>query len=156
MLAEVRASSASSPPISSAQRNPSSASSTQSIEGVLMVSPRKIPSISAPPAVRRKILGIGQGGVWLSSRSAARGPSAIMPCPASPPIAFCQDQVATSSRSQGRSIANAAEVASQMTSPARSGSIQAPSGTRTPDVVPFQANTTSREKSTAARSGSSP
>ncbi len=33
------------------------------IEGVLMVSPRKIPSISLPPLVRRKIFGSGQGGV---------------------------------------------------------------------------------------------
>ena len=34
--------------------------------------------------------------------------------------------------------------------------IQSPFGTRTPDVVPFQVNTTSFEKSTLPRSGSSP
>ncbi len=39
------------------------ASSTHSIEGVLIVSPRKIPSISLPFAVSRKSLGSGQGGV---------------------------------------------------------------------------------------------
>ena len=38
-----------------------------------MVSPLKMPSISLPPLVRRKILGSGQGGVWLSSRATARG-----------------------------------------------------------------------------------
>ena len=48
------------------------------------------------------------------------------------------------------------EVASQIVSPSRSAGIQSPSGTRTPDVVPFQVKTTSRSKSTFARSGSSP
>ena len=47
----------------------------------------------------------------------ARATVASIPCPASPPSAFCQDQVTTSSRSQGSSIAKAAEVASQITSP---------------------------------------
>ena len=43
-----------------------------------------------------------------------------------------------------------------MTSPARSAAIQSPSATRTPDVVPFHVNTTSRSKSTCARSGRAP
>ena len=47
----------------SAQRSPSSASSTQSIEGVLIVSPSKMPSVSLPPEVRRKIFGSGQAGL---------------------------------------------------------------------------------------------
>ena len=52
--------------------------------------------------------------------------------------------------------ANAAEVASQMVRPARSAAIHSPSGTRTPEVVPFQVKTTSPAKSTASRSGSKP
>ena len=45
------------------------------------------------------------------------------------------------------SIAKTAEVASQIVSPSRSAGIQLPSGTRTPEVVPFQVKTTSRAKS---------
>ena len=66
-----------------------------------------------------------------------------MPCAASPPITFCQEKVVTSSLSQGRSCAKAAEVASQIVRPARSAGIAAPSGNRTPEVVPFQVKTTS-------------
>ena len=76
--------------------------------------------------------------------------------PASPPNAFWKLKVVTSSLSHGRSIANAAEVASQMVSPSRSSAIQSPSGTRTPEVVPFHGNTTSFFGSTWDRSGSSP
>ena len=79
-----------------------------------------------------------------------------MPCAASPPSTFCQDQVTTSSLSQGRSIANTAEVASQIVRPWRSAAIQSPFGTRTPEVVPFQVKTTSRSQSTWRRSGSAP
>ncbi len=79
-----------------------------------------------------------------------------MPCCASPPSAFCQEKVTTSSFCHGRSIAKAAEVASQIVRPWRSAGIQSPLGTRTPEVVPFQVNTTSREKSTWRRSGSLP
>ncbi len=61
-LAALRAISASRPPIRSAQASPSSASSTASIDGVLIVSPRKTPSISLPLAVRRSSFGSGQGG----------------------------------------------------------------------------------------------
>src|SRR5690606_39992512 len=43
-----------------------------SIDGVLMVSPLKIPSISLPLEVSRQIFGSGQAGVWFSSRSTAR------------------------------------------------------------------------------------
>ena len=62
-LALLRAISASRPPIDSAQRSPSIASSSQSIEGVLMVSPLKMPSISLPPLVRWKIFGSGHDGL---------------------------------------------------------------------------------------------
>ena len=79
-----------------------------------------------------------------------------MPCCASPPSTFCQEKVAASSFVQSISCAKTAEVASQMVRPLRSAAIQSPFGTRTPEVVPFQANTTSRLKSTCARSGSSP
>ena len=43
-----------------------------------------------------------------------------------------------------------------MVSPSRSRAIQSAFGTRTPEVVPFQAKTTSRSQSTCAKSGSSP
>ena len=79
-----------------------------------------------------------------------------MPCAASPPSAFCQENVTTSSFGQSSAWANAAEVASQIESPVRSAAIQSALGTRTPDVVPFQVNTISLAGSTAARSGSSP
>ncbi len=155
-FAWLRPISAGKPPMRSAQFSPSSASSTSSMEGVLMVSPLKMPSSSLPPLVSRKSFGSGQDGTWLCSRSTARGPKASMPCCASPPSTFCQDQVATSSLSQGSSMAKAAEVASQMTSPSRSDRIQSPLGTRAPEVVPFQVKTTSRLQSTWARSGSAP
>ena len=109
-----------------------------------------------PPLVRRKIFGSGQAGVWLSSRATARGDSTIMPCAASPPSAFCQEKVTTSSFDQSSGCANAAEVASQMVRPARSALIQSALGTRTPEVVPFQVNTTSVAGSTLDRSGSAP
>ncbi|MDT4882823.1 hypothetical protein FQZ97_1188100 [compost metagenome] len=79
-----------------------------------------------------------------------------MPCAASPPSAFCQEKVTTSSLAKSRSCAKAAEVASQMVRPSRSAGIQSAFGTRTPEVVPFQVKTTSRSKSTCVRSGSSP
>ena len=50
-LARDRASSPLRPPIDSAHFSPSSASSTHSIDGVLMVSPWKMPSINLPPLV---------------------------------------------------------------------------------------------------------
>ena len=51
-----------------------------------------------------------------------------MPCAASPPSAFCQEKVTTSSLSKARSWAKAAEVASQMVRPSRSAGIQSPFG----------------------------
>ena len=51
-----------------------------------------------------------------------------MPCAASPPSTFCHDHVTTSSLSHGSGMANTAEVASQITSPARSAAIQSPCG----------------------------
>ena len=62
-LCSERATSPSSPPTLSAHFSESSASSTHSIEGVLIVSPRKTPSISLPLEVSRKSFGSGQGGV---------------------------------------------------------------------------------------------
>ena len=53
-------------------------------------------------------------------------------------------------------MAKAAEVASHRVRPWRSSAIQPPSGTRAPEVVPFQQNTTSRSPLMAPRSGSSP
>src|ERR1700678_3305246 len=79
-----------------------------------------------------------------------------MPCPASPPSAFCQEKVTTSSLGQSRACANAADVASQIARPSRLALIQSALGTRTPDVVPFQVKTTSEAGSTLARSGISP
>src|SRR5437899_7259677 len=142
------------PPTDSAHLSESSTSSTHSIDGVLIVSPRNTPSISLPFAVSRKSFGSGQGGEWLSSRSTARGDIASTPCPPSPPNDFCQDHVATSSLSHGSRIAKTAEVASQIVKPRRSSAIQSPFGTRTPEVVPFHGKTTSRAGSTRERSGS--
>ncbi len=61
-LASARARSTSRPPMSRAHSRATIQSSTQSIEGVLIVSPSKIPRIREPPLVMRKILGRGQGG----------------------------------------------------------------------------------------------
>ena len=55
-----------------------------------------------------------------------------------------------------RAMAKQAEVASQIVSPARSSGIQSPSGTLTPEAVPFHGNTTSCSKFTCDRSGSAP
>ncbi len=137
------------------KRRPSSASSTASIEGVLIVSPWKMPSISLPLLVRRKIFGSGRPELYVSSRSTARGLRTIMPCAPSPPRTFCQDHVVTSSFFQGRSMANDAEVASQIVRTSRVSEIQSPCGTRTPEVVPFHVKTTSRVGSTFSRSGRS-
>ncbi len=79
-----------------------------------------------------------------------------MPCAASPPSAFCQEKVTTSSLGQSSFCANAAEVASQMVRPSRSALIQSALGTRTPEVVPFQVKTMSEAGSTLPRSGISP
>ena len=63
-------------------------------------------------------LGQRPGGLDSSpARSTARGDSTSMPCCASPPSTFCQDQVTTSSLGQGSSMAKAAEVASQRVRP---------------------------------------
>ena len=79
-----------------------------------------------------------------------------MPCAPSPPSAFCQEKVVTSSLSHGKSMLKAALVASHSVRPWRSAAIQSPSGTHTPLVVPFQAKTTSRALSTCDRSGRAP
>jgi len=79
-----------------------------------------------------------------------------MPCAPSPPSAFCQEKVTTSSLGQSSRCANAPDVASQIVNPSRSALIQSPLGTRTPDVVPFQVKTTSVLKSILERSGNSP
>ncbi len=79
-----------------------------------------------------------------------------MPWAASPPITFCQEKVTTSSLDQSTSMANTAEVASQMVMPSRSAAMKSALGTRTPEVVPFQVNTTSASLRTFFRSGSWP
>src|SRR5260370_18399308 len=79
-----------------------------------------------------------------------------MPCAASPPSAFCQENVTTSSLAQSSSCANAAEVASQMVSPSRLALIQSALGTRTPEVLPFHVNTVSDAGSALLRPGVSP
>ena len=53
--------------------------------------------------MRRNTFGSGQAGVWVSSRSTARGPRISTPWPPSPPSTFCQLKVATSILSHGRS-----------------------------------------------------
>src|SRR5660397_32019 len=146
-LEPLRSFKTSNPPRSSAQRRPSKASSTQSIEGVFIVEPSKMPSLRLPPLSIRNILGRGRGGSKVSRRSTARGLRINIPCWASPPITFCHEYVHTSSLSKVTSMAKIAEVASQIVRPSRSSGIQLPPGTRTPEVVPFQVNTTSREKS---------
>src|SRR5471032_130 len=60
-LALERAIRAGRPPRPSAQPSASSQSSTATIDGVLMVSPWKMPSVGLPLEVMRKILGSGQG-----------------------------------------------------------------------------------------------
>src|SRR5690554_1472161 len=102
-----------------------------------------MPSISLPPLVIRNSLGIGQDGVYDSNRATARGLKIKTPWAPSPPSTFCQLKVITSSFSQGISMANTAEVASQMVKPCRSAAIQSPLGTFTPEVVPFQVKITS-------------
>src|SRR6478672_10131439 len=126
------------------------------MEGVLIVSPWKRPSVSLPPEVMRKIFGSGHGGEYVVNRSAARGERISMPWAASPPSTFCQENVTTSSLAKSSGCANAAEVASQIVKPWRFAGIQLAFGTRTPDVVPFQVKTTSVAKSTLVRSGNSP
>src|SRR5262245_18893078 len=79
-----------------------------------------------------------------------------MPCAASPPSAFCQEKVTTSVLAKSIGCAKIAEVASANVSPVRSLAIQSPLGTRTPEVVPFQVNSTSRLKSTWPRLGRRP
>lgn len=49
------------------------APSTTSMEGVLMTLPLKMSAMNLLPLVRRKILGSGRSGVYVSRRSTARG-----------------------------------------------------------------------------------
>ena len=62
----------------------------------------------------------------------------------------------TSNFAKSISIANTADVASHMTKPFLSSGIQFASGTRTPEVVPFQLNKTSLLKSIFDKSGNKP
>ena len=66
--------------------------------------------------------------VALQPRHRARADRISMPCAASPPSAFCQEKVTTSSLAQSSFCANAAEVASQMVRPSRSAVIQSAFG----------------------------
>ena len=80
-----------------------------------------------------------------------------MPCAASPPNAFCQEKVTTSTFVQVDRLGKDRRGGIGEGQPAtRLAGIQSPFGTRTPDVVPFQVNSTSRSKSTLPRSGSRP
>ena len=115
-----------------------------------------MPSFNLPLEVKRNNFGIGQDGVWLSSRSTARGDRISTPCPPSPPSDFWKLKVTTSSFCHGKSIAKQADVESAMVKPARSSGIQSPFGTLTPAAVPFQVKMTSLLKSTAFRSGNCP
>src|SRR5688500_12971145 len=66
------------PPMDSTHFRESRQSSTQSMEGVLMVSALKMPSMNLPPLVMRKIFGKGRlAGLKDSRRSTARGESTI-------------------------------------------------------------------------------
>ena len=123
------------------------ASSTASIDGVLIVSPVKMPSISLPPLVSRKIFGSGRSGpVALEPLDRARARIST-PCPPSPPSTFCQLKVATSILSQAISYAKTA-LTSRRRSTGRRGRRRSSrrSGTRTPVVVPFQVNRTSFDR----------
>lgn len=121
-----------------------------------MKKPSNTSSKSRPSRAMRKTFGSGRSGRYSASRSTAAGDRASIPCAPSPPSAFCQDQVTTSSLLKSTSIPKTAEVASHRVSPVRSRGIHSASGTRTPDVVPFQGKTTSCAKSTRVRSGSCP
>ena len=156
-FASERRISAGRPPTRSAHASPSSASSTHSIDGVLMVEPSKIepsslPVLRQPEDLRQR----PRRRVRLEPRD-ARGESASMPCAASPPSTFCQLQVTTSSL---REVDRPSRTPPRWRRTARARRARAESsrafGTRTPDVVPFQVKITSRSKSTAARSGSEP
>ena len=155
-LVSTRFSSASMPPISSAHDSASMASSITSSDGVLMVAPSNNAVSSAPFLWSLNSLGTGQAGVWLFTRSTARGDMISTPWPPSPPSPFWKLKVTTSSLCHGISMAKQADVASQIVRPARSSGIQSPSGTLTPEAVPFQGNTTSFAKFTCDRSGSAP
>src|SRR5688500_17102431 len=102
-LASERALRPVSPPNPLAHSSVQIASSTASIDGVLIVSPLNTPSTSLPFDIRRKTLGSGQEGVYSSSRWTARGPRISTPCPPSPPSTFCHEKVATSILSHGMS-----------------------------------------------------
>ena len=127
-----------------------------SIDGVLIVSPLKMPPLSLPPFVIRKILGSARSGVNVSRRSTARGLRMSIPCAPSPPMHFCHEKVTTSSFGHGISCAKTADVASQIASPSRSAGGANEGGQRTPAVVPLYVKTTSVFQSFAARSGSTP
>ena len=144
---------ASNPPILFTHLRELSASSMQSIEGVLMVLPLKIFSWKFPLFVNLNNLGIGQVGVYSSSLWIALGDKTRIPCCASPPRTFCHENVVTSSLFHEISIANTADVASHKVSPSLSPLIQSPFGTLTPAVVPFQVKITSLLKSTLLISG---
>src|SRR5450759_598414 len=126
------------------------------MEGVLMTSPSKIALLILPLFLRRKILGMGQGGSYDSRRATALGLKISMPCAASPPKHFCHEKVKTSILLQSISMAKAALVASQSDRPSRLAGIQFQSGTFTPLVVPLATKTTSLVQSTDFKSGSFP
>jgi len=130
------------------QRSESIASSTQSSEGRVYRVSAEDALVHLAGAGQLEQLGKGQFGRWDSSRAMARGLSTSMPWAASPAQCLLPGPGNDVELLPGSSMANTADVASQMTSPSRPAGIHSPSGTRTPEVVPFQAKTTSRPKST--------
>ena len=111
-----------------------------------MVLPWNIFFCNFPSLVILNSLGIGQGGLYIFSLSIARFDITNIPCCASPPRTFCQENVTTSNFFQGKLIASTAEVASHKVNPSLVSGIQLPLGTLTPEVVPFQVKTTSFSK----------
>ena len=119
---------------------------------VLIVSPSKMPSISLPPLVMRKIFGSGQAGfVGLEplDRAAAEDQHAMRRLAAQRLLPGEGDDIELGPN-RGSARTPPSRVADRQ--PPRSALIQSPFGTRTPEVVPFQVKTTSLSKFTCFRS----
>jgi hypothetical protein len=115
----------------------------------LIVSPLKMPSISLPPLVRRKIFGSGQAACSFPAARRRGGSGSACHAPPRRPAPSARRRSSHRACPRAGPCAKAAEVASQIVRPARSAGIASPFGTRTPEVVPFQVKTTSRSKSSA-------
>ena len=156
-LVSTRFSSASMPPISSAHDSASMASSITSSDGVLMVAPSNS-AVSSPPFLwSLNILGTGHAGAWLFHPfdGARRQDQHTMAALAAKPLLEAEgdDIELVPRQSPWRSRPRWHHRSSVRP---RSSGIQSPSGTLTPEAVPFQGNTTSCSKFTCDRSGSAP